>query len=310
MMDTLIVGTRESKLAVTQTKWVIDLLKKSGVPNDFELTYISTKGDRKQNVSLAKVGGTGIFIEDIEGALLSKEIDFAVHSMKDLAPKLDDRFVIGAVPEREDHRDAFIGKDGMKLHDLPHGAVIGTSSARRAAQIKAIVPHVETRWIRGPVDARLRQLEEGKYDGIILAVAGLKRLDMEHVITEYLEADVFIPAVGQGALAIECRKEDEKTIQVLERINNPNVEMAVQTERSFVALLDEDDKAPIGAYASVEHHQITLYTSVASVDGATLLTYTAKGTTPNEVAKEAADHLLKNGAAKLVEEANQRLQNE
>lgn len=309
-MRTFIIGTRESKLAVTQAKWVMEELKKAGVPNEFTLKYISTKGDRKQNVSLAKVGGTGIFIQDIEEALEKKEIDFAVHSMKDLPAMLDDRFIIGSVPIREDHRDAFIGRNGIKLADLQEGAIIGTSSARRAAQIKAILPHVETKWIRGAVDARIKQLEEGKYDGIILAVAGLKRLGIEKVITEYLPADTFIPAVGQGALAIECRSEDDETKQVLRTINDVNTETAAITERIFVRLLDEEDKAPIGAYATVENNDIILYTSVASINGEQILTFTAKGASPEEVATTAANELKKKGAKELIEEAKWELDKE
>lgn len=306
-MRTFIIGTRESKLAVTQAKWVMEELKKAGVPNEFTLKYISTKGDRKQNVSLAKVGGTGIFIQDIEEALEKKEIDFAVHSMKDLPAMLDDRFIIGSVPIREDHRDAFIGRNGIKLADLQEGAIIGTSSARRAAQIKAILPHVETKWIRGAVDARIKQLEEGKYDGIILAVAGLKRLGIEKVITEYLPADTFIPAVGQGALAIECRSEDDETKQVLRTINDVNTETATITERTFVRLLDEEDKAPIGAYATVENNDIILYTSVASINGEQILTFTAKGVSPEEVVTTAANELMKKGAKELIKEAKWEL---
>lgn len=306
-MRTYIIGTRDSKLAVTQSKWVIEQLTETGAANDFELKYISTKGDRKLDVSLSKVGGTGIFVQDIEAALIDKEIDFAVHSMKDLPVNIAESFEIASVPVREDHRDAFIGKDGMKLADLPKGAVIGTSSARRAAQIKAILPNVQTKWIRGPVDSRIKQLEEGKYDGIILAVAGLKRLGLIDVITEYLPADVFVPAVGQGALAIECRSNDEETKQLLRRINDQDVETAVLTERIFIQLLDEEDKAPIGAFATVENDEITLYTSVASIDGDKILTYTAKGTRKEEVAQAAANALLQDGAAHLIEKAKMEL---
>src|SRR5690625_368721 len=170
MMRKIVVGTRESKLAVTQTKWVIEQLKNKGVKNDFDIKYISTKGDRNQNVALSKVGGPGIFIDDIENLLAKNEIDFAVHSLKDLPVEISQQFTIAAIPSREDARDAFIGRNGRTLKELPENAVIGTSSARRAAQLKAVCPNVNTKWIRGAVDARLKQLDEGKYDGIILAV--------------------------------------------------------------------------------------------------------------------------------------------
>lgn len=307
-MRTFIIGTRESKLAVTQAKWVMERLKKSGVANDLELKYISTKGDRNLNVSLSKVGGTGIFIQDIELALLHKKIDFAVHSMKDLPAEISNEFLISSIPVREDHRDAFIGRNGMKLADLKEGAVIGTSSARRAAQIKSLLPHVQTKTIRGPVDSRIQQLEAGSYDGIILAVAGLKRLGIENVITEYLSADVFIPAVGQGALAIECRKGDEETIQMIKKLNDVPTETAVKTERILAKILDEDDKAPIGAFATVDGKKITLYASVASVDGDKVLTTTQKGTCADQVAELAAKALIEEGANALIQQAKTELE--
>lgn len=306
----IVVGTRESKLAVTQTKWVIDQLKKQGVANEFEIRYISTKGDRNQQVALSKVGGQGIFSDDIERALENKEIDFAVHSLKDLPLELDEQFTIAAIPEREDHRDAYIGRNNVSIKELPDGAVIGTSSARRKAQIKALYPNIETKWIRGAVDARLKQLDEGKYDGIILAVAGLKRLDLEHVITDYLPVENFTPAAGQGALAIECRSDDEEVIELVRKVNDPNSEKSILIERAFMYELDKEDKAPIGAYAHVEGDDITLYTSVASIDGETVLTYQAKGNSIEEVVEEAVRHLKEQGAEKLIREAKMELDNE
>lgn len=309
-MRKVIVGTRESNLAVTQTKWVINELKKLEVPYDFELKYISTKGDRNQQVSLSKVGGTGIFIQDIEAALHSKEIDFAVHSLKDLPAHLPDEFVIGAIPTREDHRDAYIGRANKKLADLKKGAIIGTSSARRAAQIKAKYPHLKTEWIRGAVDARIKQLEEGKYDGIILAVAGLKRLGITDVITEYLPADQFTPAAGQGALAIECRNDDAEMKELLTKINDSDSEIAIKTEREFVNRLDEEDKAPIGAYALVENSEIILYASVASIDGEKIITCTSKGDSIQAVAEYAANNLIEQGAKEMIQVAKEELNKE
>lgn len=309
-MRKVIVGTRESNLAVTQTKWVINELKKLEVPYDFELKYISTKGDRNQQVSLSKVGGAGIFIQDIEAALHSKEIDFAVHSLKDLPAHLPDEFVIGAIPTREDHRDAYIGRANKKLADLKKGAIIGTSSARRAAQIKAKYPHLKTDWIRGAVDARIKQLEEGKYDGIILAVAGLKRLGITDVITEYLPADQFTPAAGQGALAIECRNDDAEMKELLTKINDSDSEIAIKTEREFVNRLDEEDKAPIGAYALVENSEIILYASVASIDGEKIITCTSKGDSIQAVAEYAANNLIEQGAKEMIQDAKEELNKE
>ncbi|HLR72549.1 MAG TPA: hydroxymethylbilane synthase [Pseudogracilibacillus sp.] len=308
-MRTIVIGTRESQLAVIQSKWIINELEKQDVPFNFELKYISTKGDRNQNVALSKVGGTGIFIQDIEEALFEKEIDFAVHSMKDLPAQIPEAFKIGAIPVREDHRDAFIGR-GKTLDELSQDAVIGTSSARRAAQLKAAYPHLQTKWIRGPVDARIKQLEEGKYDGIILAVAGLKRLGLTDVITQYLPAEKFTPAAGQGALAIECRSDDEEILQLLRKMNDSDVETAVWTERTFVNLLDQEDKAPIGAYAFVKNGEIILYTSVSSVDGEHILTYNSRGTSIQQVATEAANHLIGEGAEEIIKAAKLEIDKE
>lgn len=310
MMRKIVVGTRESKLAVTQTKWVIEQLKNKGVKNDFDIKYISTKGDRNQNVALSKVGGPGIFIDDIENLLAKNEIDFAVHSLKDLPVEISQQFTIAAIPSREDARDAFIGRNGRTLKELPENAVIGTSSARRAAQLKAVCPNVNTKWIRGAVDARLKQLDEGKYDGIILAVAGLKRLGIEHVISEYLPIEQFTPAVGQGALAIECRTDDKEVIEILQNINDVEDEKAVKTERAFIRILDKEDKAPIGACATVASDMITLFTSVASIDGEKVLTYKAQGKTIDEVVNDAVSHLRALGAEKLIEEAKMEIERE
>ena len=172
-MRKIIVGTRTSKLAMIQTHWVIDQLKKSGVEHEFEIKEFVTKGDKNLSVSIQDVGGSGIFTDELEESLLNHDIDFAVHSLKDIPAQLPEKLVISAIPVREDARDAYIARNHVKLADLPSGAVIGTSSPRRAAQILLKRPDVKTEWIRGPVDARLQQLEEGKYDAIILAAPGL-----------------------------------------------------------------------------------------------------------------------------------------
>src|SRR5699024_1184900 len=203
-----------------------------------------------------------------ETLLKDKKIDFAVHSMKDLNADMDPQFTIAAVPEREDPRDALISKDHLKLADLAKGAIIGTSSARRSAQIKAIRPDLETQWIRGPIDSRIEQLNNGNFDAIVLAVAGLNRMNLsDEVITEYLEIDEFVPSVAQGALAIQCRADDEEMVQILRGINNPIAEATIRAERYTLSLLDEDDKAPIGVHASLKDNQLTIYVSIASLTG-------------------------------------------
>lgn len=305
-MRELIVGSRESKLAMIQTHFIIDKLKEIGINYPIKIEYIATKGDKILDVALDKVGGTGIFIEDLETLLQNKKVDFAVHSMKDLNPDMNPEFMIAAVPEREDPRDALISTDHIKLSDLKEGAVIGTSSARRGAQIKAIRPDLNTKWIRGPIDSRIEQLNQGDFDAIILAVAGLNRMNLsEKVITEYLEIDRFVPSVAQGALAIQCRADDEEMIEILKLLNDKSTEQATKAERYTLSLLDEDDKAPIGVYANFESDQITIYLSIASLNGTKLLTTSATGNDYKIVAKQVADELIAQGAIEIIENSKQ-----
>lgn len=308
-MRKLVIGTRESKLAVTQAEWVKQTLENAGINNEIELKYVSTKGDQVLNVSLSEVGGTGIFSSDIEQLLYEKEIDFAVHSLKDLPINSDDKFVLAAIPEREDARDAFISRDHIKLKDLPKGAVVGTSSPRRQAQLKAIRPDIKTKWIRGPIDSRLEQLNDGNFDAIILAVAGLNRLNLsEDTITEYLPIKSFVPAFGQGALAIQCRKDDTELYNILRSINDEKAEKSTMTERALMKLLDEEDKAPIGVYAEVDSDDtITLYSSVSSIDGEKILFDVSKGNDPLELSTEVAKKLEDRGAKQLIDEAKKGL---
>jgi len=307
-MRELIVGSRESKLAMIQTELVINQLKENGITQPIKIEKIATKGDKILNVALDKVGGTNIFINDLETLLENKKIDFAVHSMKDLNADMDPQFTIAAVPEREDPRDALISKNHIKLADLKKGAIIGTSSARRSAQIKAIRPDLETQWIRGPIDSRIEQLNNGDFDAIVLAVAGLNRMKLSNdVITEYLEIDEFVPSVAQGALAIQCRADDEEMIHILRRINNPIAEATIRAERYTLSLLDEDDKAPIGVYASLKNDQLTIYVSIASLAGTSLLTARATGKDYKQVAKQVANELVSKGALDVIEQAKQEL---
>ena len=209
MLRKIIVGSRKSKLALTQTNWFINELKAAGVPFEFEVKEIVTKGDRILDVQLSKVGGKGLFVKEIEQALYDKEIDFAVHSMKDMPAVLPEGLVIGCIPPREDARDAFISKGNVKFADLPKGAVVGTSSLRRSAQLLQVRPDLEIKWIRGNVDTRLNKLETEDYDAIILAAAGLKRLGWsDEVVTEYLNTDICLPisAVTADTFSVKVRK--------------------------------------------------------------------------------------------------------
>ncbi|MEN2765714.1 hydroxymethylbilane synthase [Ornithinibacillus xuwenensis] len=307
-MRKIIVGSRQSNLALTQTNWVINELKKAGVQNDFEVKKIVTKGDRILDVTLSKVGGKGLFVKEIEQALYDKEIDFAVHSMKDMPAILPEGLVISSIPVREDHRDALLSKDNIQLKDLPEGAIVGTSSLRRAAQILATRPDIEIKWIRGNIETRIRKLNEEDYDAIILAVSGLKRVGLsEDLITEYLEPEVCVPAVGQGALAIECREDDEELHQLLAKINDDYTTKTVKAERTYLHLLEGGCQIPIGGFAYLEEDEVVLTALVGTPDGKTILKEVVRGKDPEKVGKIAAEKLLKQGAKEIVEQVKEEL---
>jgi hydroxymethylbilane synthase len=310
-MRTIIVGSRQSALAMTQTGQTIDRLKsicaEAGLPYTFEVKPIVTRGDRILDVTLSKVGGKGLFVKEIEQALLDREIDCAVHSMKDMPFDLPEGLVIGAVPEREDPRDALISLHGYSLASLPQGAKVGTSSLRRGAQLQARRPDLRIESLRGNIDTRLRKLETEGFDAILLAAAGLRRMGWGDRITHYLEPEECLPAVGQGALAIECRAGDAELLELLARLNDPQTERAVRAERRFLGLLNGGCQVPIGAYAEAESGDagsaIRLTAMVASPDGTVFLRTEASGTDPLQVGEDAAQQLLARGARQLLDEA-------
>lgn len=308
-MRKIIVGSRRSKLAMTQTNWVIDQLKKIGAPFTFDLKEIVTKGDEILNVTLSKVGGKGLFVKEIEQAMLNKEIDIAVHSMKDMPAVLPDGLVIGTIPEREDPRDVLISKENRSLRDLPAGAIVGTSSLRRKAQILNIRPDLEIKWIRGNIDTRLKKLETEEYDAIILAAAGLSRMGWKaEVVSEYLEPSDCIPAVGQGALAIECRKDDEEILQWLAKLNCPKTNRAVQAERAFLNKIGGSCQVPVGGYAVInDEDDVVLNAFVASDNGKTIFKETVVGKDAVTVGEEAGERLMERGAGKLISEILKQL---
>lgn len=309
-MCKIIVGSRRSKLAMTQTNWVIDQLKKIGAPFTFDLKEIVTKGDEILNVTLSKVGGKGLFVKEIEQAMLNKEIDIAVHSMKDMPAVLPDGLVIGTIPEREDPRDVLISKENRSLRDLPAGAIVGTSSLRRKAQILNIRPDLEIKWIRGNIDTRLKKLETEEYDAIILAAAGLSRMGWQaEVVSEYLEPSDCIPAVGQGALAIECRKDDEEILQWLAKLNCPKTNRAVQAERAFLNKIGGSCQVPVGGYAVInDEDDVVLNAFVASGNGKTIFKETVVGKDAVAVGEKAGERLMERGAGKLINEILKQLE--
>ncbi|MFC7061626.1 hydroxymethylbilane synthase [Halobacillus seohaensis] len=305
-MRKLVIGSRKSNLAITQTEWVIEQLKKIDPSYEFEIKRISTKGDRILDVTLSKVGGKGLFIKEIEQAMYDKEIDMAVHSMKDIPGAVAQGLTVASIPLREDHRDAFISNGNIALSDLKTGAVVGTSSLRRGSQIKAYRPDLEIKWIRGNIDTRLKKLKEEDFDAIILAAAGLKRMGWDdNLVTEYLESDVCVSAVGQGALAIQCRESDKELIEFLKQINHEYTETTVKAERKFLSDLNGGCQVPIGGYAYLEGDEITLNALVGKPDGSEILHEVVKGNDPVAVGKEAADRLKARGAVEIVEKAKE-----
>lgn len=251
----IIIATRKSKLAQVQTERVMELLKEKDDKIQSEKLLVVTEGDRRLDVTLDKIGGKGLFVKDIEIALLEGRAHGAVHSMKDVPFQLDERFELIAMPEREDVRDAFISLNGVKFNDLRKGARVGTSSIRRAAQLKLLRDDIEVVPIRGNVQTRIKKIEEENLDGIILAAAGLKRLDMECIITDYFNPKDFLPAVGQGALGIECVKDGEYN-SYFKALDSKEVRYTVEAERSFMKALNGGCHTLIGAYSEIQGNEI------------------------------------------------------
>ncbi|WP_042345555.1 hydroxymethylbilane synthase [Bacillus massiliigorillae] len=308
-MRKIIVGSRRSKLALTQTNWVIDQLKGLNLPFEFEVKEIVTKGDRILDVTLSKVGGKGLFVKEIEQALLSKEIDIAVHSMKDMPAILPEDLTIGCIPEREDHRDVLISKEGLTLEELKPGSVVGTSSLRRSAQILAKRPDLEIKWIRGNIDTRVQKLKDEDYDAIILAAAGLSRLGWSSdVVTQYLEPELCLPAVGQGALSIECRSDDAELLEGLAQFACPSTTKTVTAERAFLHAMEGGCQVPIAGFATMnEKEEVSLTALVASPDGKIILQEKVSGVDAEAVGNEAAKALQARGAQKLIDDVKVEL---
>lgn len=312
MVRKIIVGSRRSKLAMTQTNWVIDQLKKLDDSFAFEVKEIVTKGDRILDVTLSKVGGKGLFVKEIEQAMFNQEIDMAVHSMKDMPAVLPDGLVIGCIPEREDHRDAFISKNHVKFADLKPGAVVGTSSLRRGAQLLAKRPDIEIKWIRGNIETRLEKMQKEDYDAIILAAAGLSRLGWAtEKVTEFLEPDLCLPAVGQGALAIECRESDTELLSLLEKFTCTKTSLTVRAERSFLQTMEGGCQIPIAGYANLNNEgEIVLTGLVATSDGKTIYKEQVVGQNPEELGVRLANLLIEKGARKILDELKEELEGE
>ena len=286
---------------------MIERLKELEPGLDIRVEKIVTKGDRILNVTLSKVGGKGLFVKEIEQALLDGKIDFAVHSMKDMPSEMPPGLVIGAVPVRETPTDALLSIDGRTLDELPSGAVVGTSSLRRQAQILAYRPDLKVKPVRGNLETRIRKMQEGQFDAIILATSGLKRMDWENKICQELTADVMLPAVGQGALAVQCRADDEELLAVLQRLNHEETKKAVSAERSFLHAFQGGCHLPIAAHATLEQDEIHLTGLVADPGGQAVIKKGIRGNDPEKIGKDLAACLKEEGAGRLLETVREGL---
>ncbi|WP_240374690.1 hydroxymethylbilane synthase [Bacillus piscicola] len=308
-MRTIVLGTRKSNLALKQTEWVIEQLQKLDLPFQYEMKKIVTKGDKILDVTLSKVGGKGLFVKEIEEAMENKEIDIAVHSMKDVPGVLQKGFTLGAITNRVDARDVLISNDNLCFDELPEGAVVGTSSLRRSAQLLARRPDINIKWIRGNIETRLRKLREEDFDAIVLAAAGLKRMGWsDDIVTEYLNEDLCLPAVGQGALGLECRSDDKEVLELLQHINDEEVAKRVTAERAFLQEVEGGCQVPIGGYATTsDNGEVSLTALVGSPDGKTILKEMKQGADPNNVGREAAQSLLRQGAKEILDKVKEEL---
>ena len=296
------LGTRASKLALQQSEWFQSRIHAVAPDVRVTLRKIQTSGDKIVDVPLAKIGGKGLFVKEIEEALLAGEIDLAVHSMKDVPAQLPDGLDILCVPPREDARDALISREGRAFKDLPQGATVGTASLRRQAQLLNARPDLRIEMLRGNLDTRLRKLKEGQFDAIVLAAAGLHRLAWAQEITEYLDPLLSLPAIGQGALGIEGRSDDQFVRSLLERLNDRATATAVTAERAFLARLEGGCQVPIAAYATLSNGQLLMDGLVAGVDGKTVLRDRVQGSDQEAytLGVQLAERLLARGGDKIL----------
>jgi hydroxymethylbilane synthase len=293
------IGSRGSQLALWQANHIGGQLRERG--HEVEIQIIHTTGDKITDVALAKVGAKGMFTKEIEEALAAETIDLAVHSLKDLPTDLAEQFEIAAIPAREDPRDALCSAKYSDIEQLPRNARVGTSSLRREAQLRAIRPDLEIYPLRGNVDTRLRKLESGEYDAIILALSGLRRLDRTELVRQVLPIALMCPAAGQGALAIETRAGDEDVRMALEFLNDAAARSETECERTLLKKLGGGCQVPIGANAKLSGGTLHLEAVVASPDGKVVLRESAEGTDSQKLGDSVAQALLNRGGASILE---------
>lgn len=302
--STVVIGTRGSQLAIWQAEWVQTQLKQLAPDLSVVLKRIQTSGDKIQDVPLAKVGGKGLFVKEIEEALLRKDIDLAVHSMKDLPAELPTGLTIICIPEREDPRDALLTRDGKNLDALSLGARVGTSSLRRQSQLLHVRPDLQIEMLRGNVDTRLRKLQENQFDAIVLAAAGLRRLGWDAHITECLPLNVSLPAIGQGALGIEGRADDGFVRDLVAKLEHQPTRVTVTAERALLKRLEGGCQVPIAGHAVLQGECLTLEGLVASLDGKRYVRCSLDGSMSEAefIGTKVAEELLDRGAQPILQE--------
>jgi len=301
---TLRIATRESALALWQANYVKSRLELAHPELNVILVPMTTKGDQILDTPLAKIGGKALFVKELEVAMLENRADIAVHSMKDVPVEFPQGLMLHTICEREDPRDAFVSNNYEDLDSLPNGAIVGTSSLRRQCQIKSLRPDLDIRDLRGNVNTRLRKLDEGQYDAIILAAAGLIRLEMPERIKQFLDTDLLLPANGQGAVGIECRTHDERVHQYLSVLEHAETRARVLAERAMNRGLEGGCQVPIGAYAEVADGILHLKGLVGSLDGSEIIQADIAGSVSDgeQLGKDLAEHLLTLGAKKILAE--------
>ena len=299
---TLNIATRKSKLALWQANFIKSALEKQHAHLTIELVEIVTDGDREQNSALTDVGGKSNFVKALQAALLNHEADIAVHSMKDMSAHDTPYLTLGAIAQRADARDAFVSNHYVNIDALPSNAIVGTASPRRACILKSLRPDVEIKLLRGNVDTRLQKLDRGEYDAIILAAAGLIRLNLENRIQSYLDETVFTPAIAQGAIGIECREEDDFIRDLLWFLNDSDTAVCVSAERRVNQILNGDCHTAIGAYATLKNNQLTLSVMIGNTDGTLIVRAEKSDIAENylETAESVANDLIAQGAKSLM----------
>ncbi len=304
---TIRIASRKSQLALVQTYWVQTELQKHFPDRTFEVEMMSTQGDKILDVPLAKIGDKGLFTKELEVKMLDRSADLAVHSLKDLPTNLPEGLMLGCITERENPADALVVNEkyrGCQLHTLPEGAVIGTSSLRRLAQLRHHFPHFNFKDVRGNVNTRLAKLDAGEYDALILAAAGLQRLDFGDRIDQLIPAELSLHAVGQGALGIECRTEDPEILEFLQALQHQPTAYRCYAERAFLRELEGGCQVPIGVNTNIEGDNLTLVGMVSTLDGQTLVTDTITGlaTDAEQIGKDLAHRLKAQGAQAILDE--------